>query len=148
LEQKVFLGLLWHASDFFYSFVKNSLSNKVQRVPVMRAETSVPRLAPQAGGARITPPWYAAKLLLVPVQSKPASPPKTVTATAPSQLGAAILAAHSGRPFSNGAGRKAQNRTGQHCPARKRRQHSFKHHLQGIGKATGHKLAITFSHDA
>ena len=98
------------------------------------------------------PPRAAAKPLLVPmvpVQSKPASPPKIVTVTAPSQLGAAILAARTAAGLSQ-TELAAKLKTAQANIARLEKAGSLPSTstLQRIAKATGHKLTITFIRNA
>jgi ribosome-binding protein aMBF1 (putative translation factor) len=85
---------------------------------------------------------------LVPVQAKPASPPKEVTAR-PSQLGAAILAARTAAGLSQ-TELAAKIKTAQTNIARLERGGSMPstNTLQRIAKATGHKLLITFSRTA
>jgi ribosome-binding protein aMBF1 (putative translation factor) len=98
-----------------------------------------------------------AKPALVPVQLKQTSPapkqappaPKKVTATAPSQLGAAILAARTAAGLSQ-TELATRLKTLQPNIARLENSGSIPSTttLQRIGKATGHKLTISFSRDA
>jgi ribosome-binding protein aMBF1 (putative translation factor) len=91
----------------------------------------------------------AAKPPLVPVQSKPTSPPKEVTAGAPSQLGAAILAVRTAAGLSQ-TELAAKLKTAQANIARLEKAGSIPstNTLQRIAKATGHKLTITFTRNA
>jgi len=105
--------------------------------------------ATQGGNAKRPANAASAKPPLVPVQLKPASPPKVVTATAPSQLGAAILAARTAAGLSQTA-LAAKLKTAQANIARLEKAGSIPSTstLQRIAKATGHKLVITFSREA
>jgi ribosome-binding protein aMBF1 (putative translation factor) len=91
----------------------------------------------------------AAKPPLVPVQPIPATRPKVVTATAPSQLGGAILAARMAAGLSQ-TELAAKLKTAQGNIARLEKAGSIPSTstLQRVAKATGHKLVITFSRDA
>jgi ribosome-binding protein aMBF1 (putative translation factor) len=82
---------------------------------------------------------------LVPVRTKPATPPKAVTAAALSQLGAAILAARTAAGLSQTA-LAVKLKTAQANVVRLEKGRSMPSTttLQRIAKATGHKLAITF----
>ncbi len=104
--------------------------------------------ATQDGAAKRPAKAAAAKPSLVPVRSKPASPPKVVTATAPSQLGAAILAARTAAGLSQ-TELAAKLKTAQANIARLEKAGSIPSTstLQRVAKATGHKLTITFSRD-
>ena len=86
---------------------------------------------------------------MVPIQPKPASRPKVVTATAPSQLGAAILAARTAAGLSQ-TELAAKLKTAQANIARLEKAGSIPSTstLQRIAKATGHKLTITFTRHA
>jgi uncharacterized protein len=90
----------------------------------------------------------AAKPALVPLQPKPASPTKEFTAAAPSQLGAAILAARTTAGLSQ-AELGAKIKTAQANIARLEKNGSVPSTstLQRIAKATGHKLIIIFKRD-
>ena len=110
--------------------------------------------ATQAGKSKrpgkAAPTRTSAKPALVPIQPKQATPaPKEVTATAPSQLGAAILAARTAAGLSQSQ-LAARLKTPQPNIARLENSGSIPSTitLQRIAKATGHKLAITFSRDA
>jgi len=107
--------------------------------------------ATQGGNAK-RPAKAAAKpplVPMVPIQPKPASRPKVVTATAPSQLAAAILAARTAAGLSQ-TELAAKLKTAQANIARLEKAGSMPstNTLQRIAKATGHKLAITFSRNA
>jgi hypothetical protein len=96
------------------------------------------------GGNAKRPAKAAAKpplVPMVPVQSKPASPPKIVTATAPSKLAAAILAARTAAGLSQSA-LAAKHKTAQAKIARLEKAGSIPSTstLQRIAKATGHRL--------
>jgi ribosome-binding protein aMBF1 (putative translation factor) len=105
--------------------------------------------ATQGGNTKRPAKVAAARPPLVPIQAKPASPPKIVTVTAPSQLGAAILAARTAAGLSQTA-LAAKLKTAQANIARLEKGGSMPSTttLQRIAKATGHKLAITFSRNA
>jgi ribosome-binding protein aMBF1 (putative translation factor) len=105
--------------------------------------------ATQDGKAKRPAKAAAAKTSLVPVQPKPASPPKVVSATAPSQLGAAILAARTAAGLSQ-TELAAKLKTAQANIARLEKVGSIPSTstLQRVAKATGHKLIITFTRDA
>lgn len=79
------------------------------------------------------------------MQTKPASPPKEVTAAALSQLGGAILTARTAAGLSP-TELAAKLKTAQTNIARLERGGSIPstNTLQRIAKATGHKLVITF----
>ncbi len=101
--------------------------------------------ATQDGKAKRPAKAAAAKPPLVPVQRKPASPPKEVTA-APSQLGSAILAARTAAGLSQ-TELAAKLKTAQANIARLEKAGSIPSTstLQRVAKATGHKLTITFT---
>jgi uncharacterized protein len=151
----------------------HDLLDRVKFPPIRTLDTSK---TPQAGDIRITAPVLASadlakitkqiqaiqatqdgkakrpikaaavKPSLVPVQPKPASRPKVVTATAPSQLGAAILAARTAAGLSQ-TGLAAKLKTAQANIARLEKIGSIPSTstLQRVAKATGHKLTITFT---
>jgi uncharacterized protein len=150
----------------------HDLLDRVKFPPIHTLDTSK---TPQAGDARITAPVLAsadlakiakqiqaiqatqggnakrpakasAKPPLVPVQPKPASPPKEVTVTAPSRLGAAILAARTAAGLSQ-TELAAKLKTAQANIARLEKTGSIPSTstLHRIAKATGHKLTITFT---
>jgi uncharacterized protein len=107
--------------------------------------------ATQGGNAK-RPARAAAKPPLVPmvlIQPKPASRPKVVSATAPSQLAAAILAARTAAGLSQ-TELAAKLKTAQANIARLEKAGSIPSTstLQRIAKATGHKLTITFTRHA
>jgi ribosome-binding protein aMBF1 (putative translation factor) len=79
-------------------------------------------------------------------RQKPAGPPKVVTARAPSQLGAAILAARRAAGLSQ-TQPAAKLKAAQTNITRLEKGGSVpsSNTLQRIAKATGHKLTITFS---
>jgi transcriptional regulator with XRE-family HTH domain len=81
--------------------------------------------------------------------SGPRTRRRLVTATAPSQLGAAILTARTAAGLSQ-TELAAKLRTAQANIARLEKAGSIPstNTLQRVAKATGHKLAITFSRDA
>jgi uncharacterized protein len=151
----------------------HDLLDRVKFPPIHTLDTSK---TPQAGDARITAPVLAsadlakiakqiqaiqatqggnaqrparaaaAKPPLVPVKPRPASLPKEVTAGAPSQLGAAILAVRTAAGLSQ-TELAAKLKTAQANIARLEKAGSIPSTstLQRIAKATGHKLTITFS---
>jgi uncharacterized protein len=88
----------------------------------------------------------ATKPPLVPVQREPVSPSKDVTAAAPSQLGAAIVAVRKAAGLSQ-TGLAAKLKTAQANVVRleKGRTRPSTRTLERIAKATGHKLVISFS---
>jgi ribosome-binding protein aMBF1 (putative translation factor) len=94
-------------------------------------------------------PVFCSKALLIPVQSKPASPPKEIIAATPSQLAVAILAARTAAGLSQ-TELATKLKTAQANIARleKGRGILSTTTLQRIARATGHKLAITLSRDA
>ncbi len=102
--------------------------------------------ATQDGKAKRPAKATAAKPSLVPVQAIPASRPKVVTATAPYQLGAAILAARRAAGLSQ-TELAAKLKTAQANIARLEKTGSIPSTstLQRVAKATGHKLTITFT---
>ncbi|MGO9266526.1 MAG: helix-turn-helix domain-containing protein [Candidatus Binataceae bacterium] len=87
---------------------------------------------------------------VVPVQPKPASRPKVVTGTAPSQLGAAILAARTVAGLSRAELSAKLKKTAQANIARREKAGSIPSTstLQRVAKATGYKLTITFTRTA
>ena len=103
----------------------------------------------QDGKAKRPAKPNATKPSLVPVQPKPANVPKAVTATAPSQLGAAIVAARTAAGLSQ-TELAARLKTAQANIARLEKGGSTPSTttLQRIAKATGYKLTITFRQDA
>ena len=105
--------------------------------------------ATQDGKAKRSAKAGAAKPPLVPVQRIPASRPKVITATAPSQLGAAILAARTAAGLSQ-IELAAKLKTAQANIARLEKAGSIPSTstLHRVAKATGHKLTITFSRDS
>ncbi len=105
--------------------------------------------AAQDGKAKRPAKAAAAKPALVPGQPKPASRPKPVTATAPSQLGALILAARTTAGLSQ-TELAAKLKTAQANIARLENARSIPSTstLARVAKATGHKLTITFSRNA
>jgi ribosome-binding protein aMBF1 (putative translation factor) len=105
--------------------------------------------ATQDGKAKRPAKAAAAKPPLVPVQPKAVSAPKEVTATGPAQLGAVILAARTAAGLSQ-TELAVKLKTAQANIARLEKGGSIPSTttLQRIAKATGYKLAITFSRDA
>ena len=102
--------------------------------------------ATQGGNAKRPAKAAAARPPLVPVhRPKPASLPKVVAATAPSQLGAAILAVRTAAGFSQ-TELAAKLKTAQANIARLEKAGSIPstNTLQRIAKATGHRLVIEF----
>jgi ribosome-binding protein aMBF1 (putative translation factor) len=105
--------------------------------------------ATQDGKAKRPAKAAAAKPSLVPVQPQPARRPSNeVTATAPAQLGAAILAARTTAGLSQTAlGTKLKMAQANIARLEKGGSIPSTTTLQRIAKATGHKLVITFSRD-
>ena len=103
----------------------------------------------EGGKAKRHPKPTAGSPSLVPVRSQPASSPKEVTAAAPSQLGAAILAVRTAAGLSQ-TELAAKLKTAQANIARLEKAGSIPstNTLQPIAKATGHKLTITFTRTA
>jgi ribosome-binding protein aMBF1 (putative translation factor) len=102
--------------------------------------------AKQDGKAKRPSKAAAAEPPLVPVQAKPASPRKDVIATAPSQLGAAILAARTAAGLSQ-TELAAKLKTAQANIARLEKAGSIPSTstLQRVAKATSDRLTVTFS---
>ena len=91
----------------------------------------------------------AAKSPFVPVEPKRASPPKEVTATAPPQLGAVIVVARTTAGLSQ-IELAARLKNAEPNTARLKKGGSILSTitLQRIVRATAHRLAITFIHNA
>ena len=112
----------------------------LQRLQIQTIHTT------QGGNTKRPAKAAAARPPLVPVhRPKPASLPKVVAATAPSQLGAAILAVRTAAGFSQ-TELAAKLKTAQANIARLEKAGSIPP-LQRIAK-TGHKLTITFTRHA
>jgi len=115
------------------------ITKQIQAIQATQGHTAK---RPAKGAA---PKPVPAKAGMVPVRTKPATPSKEVTAAAPSQLGAAILAARTAAGLSQTA-LAVKLKTAQANVVRLEKGRSMPSTttLQRIAKATGHKLAITF----